>query len=212
LVNLRGLLTLMFEYVYMGARFGINGSLDKNMAPIMSRTDLAQVFQGALNPVEKAVARVLEKTFLQRLCSAARIVVREDDLGKWLAFGSSEGRIASPQMAESFAAGFTDLEETDNVLIGDAGAPTIKDFVHNIFHADADGLTSRLGKFLTRPMEPVGADLGEGRRRSGAVVELRALRSRLTHGEVSPKDWFSTGMEIYKRVREINRAGPTMPS
>jgi hypothetical protein len=165
LVNLRGLLVLICQYLRMGRYFVWQGQagLDKNLVDLLSRTDLSDIYNdGVPGPVGTPGT---EQAWTQ-----ANLVALEN------AILAQTGRAAGATL-------FTDPTEAQN-LGGPLGGLTTAAFVHNVFTAASDGVTPNLGGFRQMGMEtvdPAGARGGDTRtpgalQRTGPVFELRNMK------------------------------------
>ncbi|MEN3362174.1 MAG: hypothetical protein V7637_6156, partial [Mycobacteriales bacterium] len=182
LANLRGLLTLVAQYLLMGRHFSQDGggALDKNIVPLLSRTDLAHVYLQQVpgfntdvdpNGSEKGWARsnwqALRAALLGNAARSSGSMLFTDAVEKW------QGPGRRP---------FT-------VSVGD--------FVDAVFQSTSDGVTPYLdeGLFKQMPAEPVHP-MGSVRDidpRSGPVFELRNMtrppRVGTTSDRLPPGQW-----------------------
>lgn len=188
LVNMRGLLTLMAQYLRMGRYFYDDkgkGGLDKNIVPLLSRTNLSAIFAG-LPADEKHWLKRHEKSVRQKLYAAT-------------------GRIKHSTV-------FTDPTQT----IRYTHIPTdVKEFITNIFHGGDDGITgvkiggrdpeNRLGGFHRMGPENIDPGAGAGGKQ-GPIFELRNMENtdiRVT--DRFPKgDWEKVGKYQTEVVGALN--------
>jgi uncharacterized protein DUF4157 len=153
LVNMRGLLTLISQYLRMGRYFyneSGKGGLDKNIVPLLSRTNLSAIFKGL--PAD-------EKHWLTR---------HDDQVGPKLY--AKTGRRKDSTV-------FTDPTQT--IVYKHIGV-TVEQFVKNVFEADDDGITGlkegpgRLGGFHRMGAENIDP---RGRGKLGPIFELRNMEA-----------------------------------
>jgi hypothetical protein len=167
LVNLRGLLVLICQYLRMGKYFFYPGTtaLDKNLVPLLSRTDLARIYQH--NVPGLATTAGTEKNWVSTNLLALQ--------GAILA---QTGRTDTSML-------FTDSTEVQSAAAN--GAPydvSCEDFIDNIFTQATDGITAHFGGFkqlAAESIDPTGVrDATDSRRvgathREGPVFELRNM-------------------------------------
>jgi hypothetical protein len=163
-VNLRGLVTLVCQYLRMGRYWDPGGvqPLDKNLTDLLSRTDLAQIFRDAVPATEKTWTAA----HLDRVVD--RILVATQRTGHKALFNNP----------------------TEIRALGASGAFAVscREFVRRVFTSADDGVTRHLGGFQRRPVEdvdPTGARRA-GEAQSGAfghrqapVFELRNMIPKL---------------------------------
>lgn len=161
-VNLRGLLTLICQYLRMGKHFDPGGVqvLDKNLTDLLSRTDLAQIFANAVPNAEKAWKPAHLNWLTDELLT---------ETGRNGGYGG-QALFNNPTL---------------NRPLGTA-APfnlTCRQFVTCVFTGPSDGVTPNLGGFQRRPVEdidPAGARPGGEAHRLAPVFELRNMMPKLT--------------------------------
>ena len=168
-VNLRGLLTLVCQYLRMGKYWDPGGVqvLDKNLTDLLSRTDLAKIYRDAVPATEKAwnPAR-LNHVIITLLTRTAR----------------TGDRALFNQPADDRAPA--------------AGRPpydlSCREFVTRVFTERTDGVTRHLGGFQRRPVEDIDPDPGHPRRageqqqarfahRQAPVFEMRNMIPKTSH-------------------------------
>lgn len=172
--NLRGLVVLICQYLRMGRQFYGHGgvTLDKNIVPFLSRTDLAQIYLRLVPTAEK----------------------------NWLAGGGRMATLQAQILAQTNRAGgsnlFNNAAESNPAPVIPISCQT---FVANVFNLGPnDGVTNLLGGFHKMPTEdvdPGGARGGDwispvahprsgapAAHREGFIFEMRNMASRLSGG------------------------------
>jgi hypothetical protein len=165
-VNLRGLLTLVCQYLRMGKYWDPGGVqvLDKNLTDLLSRTDLAQIYRDAVPDTEKIwTGAHLNHVIGRLLARTAR--------GADRALFNQPADDRAPAAPPPF-----DL--------------SCRQFVTRVFTVADDGVTPHLGGFQRRPVEdidPAGARrAGEQQRatfahRQAPVFEMRNMIPKTSH-------------------------------
>jgi hypothetical protein len=132
-VNLRGLLTLVCQYLRMG-RYWMPGNaqvLDKNLTDLLSRTDLAHIYRDAVPAAEKA----------------------------WLASPANLAFMRTTILAQTVRSGATPVLNNPTETIVALPAPqcqiTCDQLITNVFTAADDGITRHFGGFMQRPVEDI---------------------------------------------------------
>ena len=154
LVGLRGLLTIMCQYLLMGRYFADGAAqLDKNVVPLLSRTDLAHIYRGLVPEREK----------------------------EWVGQHSDQLQIAilSETGREPASMLFTDPGQQRRVLDRAPLNVSCQTFVANVFAADRDGVTDHLDEGIFKKMaaeqvHPAGSQLAH-ESVLGPVFELRNM-------------------------------------
>jgi hypothetical protein len=165
LVNLRGLIVLICQYLRMGRYFIWEGEagLDKNVVDLLSRTDLATIYRDGVP--DPAGSPGTEKAWAQANLAALQLAIL-----------TRTGRRAEGPLL---------TDPTEEAIVDSVpGALTAAEFVQNVFTSASDGLTPNLGGFTRMDMEsvdPAGARAGDTRtpgapQRTGPVFELRNMR------------------------------------
>jgi hypothetical protein len=166
--HLRGLLTLVCQYLMMGKHFFHPDAqpLDKNIVPLLSRNDLGAVlFHELVPPAEQA----LVATATLRMPVIAAILTECGSGGAPLTGGGAVFNDANDTTAPTGAAPY-DLSRDQ--------------FITNVLSGQPDGITGNLGGFRQFPdgegIDPRGARGGDYRRggvahREGAIFELRNM-------------------------------------
>ena len=160
LVHLRGLLTLMAQYLLMGQHFIHDGQpgLDKNIVPLLSRNDLGSLLTALLPPAER--------TYVTNNRAAIRAALLAE-----------VGRNGASTV-------FTSADETGVVANRAPYNLTCTAFINHVLQGQADGITGNLGGFhrFDNPevIDPAGARDAEYRRggaahREGAIFEMRNI-------------------------------------
>lgn len=167
IVNLRGLITLICQYLRMGKYAYNNGkwTLDKNLTPLLSRTDLGQIYQNL--PEE-------EKTWLRRHKKTVRRAIY-----------AQTGRAKHSTV-------FTDPTETEHYT----HIPVdVQGFINNVFSGNADGITGNLGGFHqinAENIDPYGNRDGREQNKLGPVFEIRNMiptDESLGNDRFDPNSW-----------------------
>jgi len=161
--HLRGLITLIAQYLLMGQHFYHPGALplDKNIVPLLSRNDLGSVIFAEMVPPAE---RPLVATALLRAPVIAAILAETNRVGAMAVFGNAADNVA-PAGAAPYNLSCTQ-------------------FITNVLSGLPDGITGNLGGFRQFPhgesVDPLGARGGDYRRagpaqREGAIFELRNM-------------------------------------
>jgi Domain of unknown function (DUF4157) len=150
LVNLRGLIALMCQYLRLGKYAYGDGrwNLDKNITPLLSRTDLAQIYRNLPND---------EKTWLSRHQKAVRRAI----------YAKTD--------RQKYSTVFTDNTQGQRYP---HIAVEVQEFINNVFQNNSDGITSKLGgfhKIKAENIDPHGLRPGSEKNKVGPVFELRNL-------------------------------------
>lgn len=163
-VNLRGLITLICQYLRMGKFWtgpDVESPLDKNLTDLLSRTNLSYIYRDTVPAAEKV--------WIQASGANLDLLVQQI----FAATGRTQASLLLNQPAE------------DRAQVG--GRPhyriTCDQFTRNVFTQATDGVTENLGGFQKRPVEdidPAAARGGDTRRagalhREGPVFELRNM-------------------------------------
>jgi len=189
LKHLRGLLTLMSQYLRLGKLSYDPGSqrwaLDKNTVGIMSRSDLAAVYRGIPADDRSWVAQQTVAGVRAQLLASA-------------------GRTGGTRL-------FTDPAEARTDAPYDAAlrAITVDTFVDNVFTQASDGVTPRFGAIRMMGPERVREARWEGASRrsekSGPVFELRNMMPGLGgRARFPPQQWRPLADYLIALVAELN--------
>lgn len=192
-VNLRGLVTLVCQYLRLGRYWSPGGVqiLDKNLTDLLSRTDLAYIYRDAVPNTEKTwlLAHPDNMNFLIN-----HILTRTNRAGATVLFNNpTETRVA-------------------------AGSPHLQiscqTFVNNVFGAARDGVTEHLGGFQQRPVEdidPLGARLGDAvnptvahPHRMAPVFEMRNMMPKMAGDRFPRADWVPLARYMATMISLLN--------
>jgi hypothetical protein len=161
-VNLRGLITLICQYLRMGKHWsdGAAGSLDKNLTDILSRTNLSYIYRDVVPAAEKTwiTAAAANRNLL-----IAQIFARTGRMPDSTLFNEPTTENLAHQFLPSRI--------------------TCRQFTTNVLTQTQDGVTEHLGGFQRRPVEdidPLASRAGDTRRpaaahREGPVFEMRNM-------------------------------------
>ncbi len=182
LANLRGLLTLVAQYLLMGRHFSQDGggALDKNIVPLLSRTDLAHVYLQQVPGLDTDVdPNGSEKGWARSNWQALRAALL-----------ANAARSSGSML-------FTDATEAWHGPGRRPFTTSVGDFVDAVFQSTSDGVTPYLdeGLFKQMPAEPVhpAGSARDAEPRSGPVFELRNMtrppRVGATSDRLPPGQW-----------------------
>lgn len=158
-VNLRGLLTLVCQYLRLGKHWTGPGitPLDKNLTDLLSRTDLSQIFTHAVPAAEKAWIQAAPANMNYMIAQVFTQTQR------------AQGSVLMNDPTETGAAGPLHF------------GLTCFNFVQNVFTLGTDGITTHFGGFQQRPAEgidPTNARHADTRRAGAAVREAPVFEMR----------------------------------
>jgi len=150
LVNARGLIALICQYLRMGKHAYTNGRwvLDKNITPLLSRTDLGDIYNNLPNN---------EKTWISRHKKEIRREIY-----------ARTGRSKHSTV-------FTDANETQRYT---HITVDVQQFINNVLEGNPDGITANLGGFRrigAEDIDPYGMRPGTEQHKTGPVFELRNM-------------------------------------
>lgn len=189
-VNLRGLLTLVCQYLRLGKYWTGAGitPLDKNLTDLLSRTDLSHIFLHAVPATEKAwlQAAPANMNYLY-----TRIFART---------GRVAGSVLMNNPNENEAAGPRHFGLSCNT------------FVQNVFTQATDGITARFGGFQQRPAEgidPTNARHADTRRagateREAPVFEMRNMIPKGGAERFPVASWVPMTQYMIELIRLLN--------
>ena len=178
-VNLRGLITLVCQYLRMGRYHGA-GSLDKNLTDLLSRTNLSHIYMNAVPAGEK--------TWINANPANLTFVVNQI----FARTGRNPASTIFNDPAESLVRGIQ-----------------CSAFVRNVFTAGDDGVTGTLGGFQRRPVEDIdpAGNRADVPHRTGPVFELRNMVPKdLAQGERFPRAQWVPLATYLARVMELLNA------
>jgi hypothetical protein len=195
LVNLRGLITLMAQYLLMGRYFYVRrddgtlkAALDKNVVALLSRSNLSRVYREEVTAAEKAWVTNNLNVLQTRILARAN-------------------RTPGSRL-------FTDATEAQ---VGPNTAPynvSCTTFVSNVLTTNDDGITRRFGGFKRmRPetVDPQGRrDVSDARRRrakhrEGPVLEMRNLVPwAFAAQRFPPNQWVALATHITNMLAALN--------
>lgn len=191
-VNLRGLVTLICQYLRLGKHWTGPGvqSLDKNLTDLLSRTDLSQIFGRAVPATEKnwIQANPANLTFL------INRMFHYTNRNQVSALLNNPTETRAPGGPAQFAI-------------------TCQQFVNNVFTQASDGVTPHFGGFQQRPTEdidPLGNRGGDTRpvgtaHREAPVFEMRNMIPKLGGAERFPRtDWITMTQYMIDLIRLLN--------
>lgn len=188
-VNLRGLVILVCQYLRLGKYWTGPGitALDKNLTDLLSRTDLAHIYNGLVPAAEKAwlnaapanlnylIGRILHHTGR----APASLLLNQP----------TENRVVPAGSGAQFS------------LRSDQ-------FVRNVFTQPNDGITAHFGGFQQRPAEdidPLGARPGGEAHRLAPVFEMRNMIPKLGDQNRFPKNtWVPLAVYVADMIALLN--------
>ncbi|GIV98532.1 MAG: hypothetical protein KatS3mg057_3189 [Herpetosiphonaceae bacterium] len=190
-VNLRGLVTLICQYLQLGKYWDPGGVqvLDKNLTDLLSRTDLSQIYQNAVPPIEK--------NWLQANPAHLNFLI---------------GRIFHYTQRTPASV----LLNNPNENRAPGGAPqfaiTCQQFVNNIFTQGSDGITPHFGGFQQRPVEDIdptgtqrpGEGIGGAAHRMAPVFELRNMMPKMVGDRFPRTDWVNLASYMAEMINLLN--------
>jgi hypothetical protein len=181
--HLLGLLTLISQYLLMGAKFEEPDSpqLDKNAVSLLSRTDLAKIYN--LNVPED------EKKW---------VTPRLDELRESLL--RHTGRDADALLLRP---------EKNTPQVAPTRAITCEQFIDNIFTAPSDGFTPHLDEGIFKQMGPEvipGPPPSGSETRTAPVFELRNMIPP-GGGRFPKEQWVPLTQDLVKLVTTLNAQG-----
>lgn len=191
-VNLRGLVTLICQYLRLGRYWQPDGVqvLDKNLTDLLSRTDLAHIFRDAVP--------ALEKVWIQAAPANLNFLI-----GRIFHY---TGRAQASMLLNNFA---------QNLPAGPRHFGLRCDrFVSRVFTRTNDGITRHLGGFMQRPVEDIDPT---GTRRAGdtttavsghrqaPVFELRNMMPKLQGDRFPRTDWVALATFMANLINLLNR-------
>jgi hypothetical protein len=196
LPNLRGLITLICQYLLMGKFFYAAGdALDKNLVPLLSRTDLASLYREQVPGSLSALTGEKRWVFNHWPSLGERIIEQS---------GRSGGAMLFDDPRQPRAAGRRPPLDVD-----------CRTFVDNVFLRSDDGVTRHLDEGLFKMMaaeevHPEGS-AQTNRPQKGPVFELRGmvppdmLQSELQIPDRIPKDrWVAMGKYFAELLTKLH--------
>lgn len=182
LTNMRGLLIMICQYLRMG-RYFYEGDrpLDKNIVPLLSRTNLSAIFQG-LPADDRTWLKKHKKKVLKKIYAHTK-------------------RTKSSTV-------FTNKDQS---TVSAHNPITVEKFVKNIFGANDDGITSKLGGFHKMGMEDIDPEAkrpGSEAHKVAPVFEMRNLIPKgidLDSDRFPRTSWVKLGTFMANIINKLNK-------
>jgi len=183
LENLRGVLTLMCQYLLMGKYFyksmdDEKGGLDKNLAALLSRTNLSAIFTTLPND---------ERNFVRKKYKRLKTAIKAE----------TERNGGSTI--------FTDPSQRRRY--GHIST-TVDQFIHKVFKSDSDGITNAFGGFHrmdAESIDPENRRIGNESGKTAPVFELRNMIPKGDGERFNKNTWQDMAVYQASLLRILNR-------